>query len=370
MTTSIATSTTISVLHVVEAYGGGVMVAVNDYIESTPQHRHAILAAKREGHDTGVRPNVPLFELDDKRRLRRVLAQVRRTIREFRPDVVHFHSSWAGVIGRLLPRGTAQFVYTPHCYAFERRDVPTAVRAAYRIVESVLARRLDAVIACSPREAQLARELRSGTPTFYVPNIAPPPAVPFPRRPSERLRIVASGRIAAQKGPDWFAGLARAVRARTEDVDISWLGGGEAAAEQSLRDAGVDVTGWLRRPELLAELTGADLYVHSAAWEGAPLSVLEAASLGVPVVARDIPALRSLGLTDLHADPQEAAEAVLAAWDADRLREKREAVRAIASRHTAAVQSEALASAYVGITGRTAVTGSAGLPPQPLPVAA
>jgi glycosyltransferase involved in cell wall biosynthesis len=42
---------------------------------------------------------------------------------------------------------------------------------------------------------------------------------------------------------------------------------------------------------LVAELDGADYYVHSASYEGFPISILDAAARGLPVIARSIDAL-------------------------------------------------------------------------------
>ena len=75
------------------------------------------------------------------------------TCRRYQPDLIHLHSSWAGLLGRLVPLGRRKIVYTPHCYAFERRDLSQVVRIGLWLVEKILSRRNAGVFAVSPREA-------------------------------------------------------------------------------------------------------------------------------------------------------------------------------------------------------------------------
>ena len=46
---------------------------------------------------------------------------IRRLIRKIKPDVVHCHSSKAGVVGRLAAKvsGVKRIYYTPHAYAMQ-----------------------------------------------------------------------------------------------------------------------------------------------------------------------------------------------------------------------------------------------------------
>ena len=57
--------------------------------------------------------------------------------------------------------------------------------------------------------------------------------------------------------------------------------------------AGVEVTGWLEQDVAVKEIADCDVYLHTAAWEGYPMTILEAFELGMPVVARTIHALTS-----------------------------------------------------------------------------
>ena len=49
----------------------------------------------------------------------------------------------------------------------------------------------------------------------------------------------------------------------------------------------IKCTGWIERKELENYLASADIYLSTSLWEGLPLSVLEAMSIGLPVVLSD-----------------------------------------------------------------------------------
>jgi glycosyltransferase involved in cell wall biosynthesis len=343
------------VLHVVEALGGGVMAAVGDYVSSaSPEFRHALLARVRPGHDTGDLWGVPLIPFRSDRPGPGMIAQVNQVVRRLRPQVVHAHSSWAGLVVRLANVPRDRIAYTPHCYAFERTDRGRGVRGAFGLAEWLLAGRTGLVVAVSPREAQLAHRLGAGRRVRYVPNVVPvldevrPAPVPGERRP---VVVAGVGRLMAQKDPAWFADVVRAARRRGAEIDAVWLGGGEPAAEAALERAGVRVSGWIPRAELLARLAGADVYVHSAAWEGAPLALLEAVALGVPVIARDIPALRSMSVPDLHATADSAAERLARMAVAPPVPAGSAGGGSLVAHHTRRVQRSRLVESYLTMAG-------------------
>jgi glycosyltransferase involved in cell wall biosynthesis len=326
------------------------MAALRDYIVNTGDDaHHFVLASRRAGHDTGDFDGIEILDLGWDKLSLGALRRVVQTIRMVKPDVVHLHSSWAGVMGRILPIGRHRIVYTPHCFAFERRDVGGFARWLFLLAEFLLAGRSAAVVAVSPREADLAKRLRPGVPTFYVPNVVDVETVGIAQRP-DGIVIAGAGRISSQKDPRWFAEFAQAMTAIRPGVSFVWLGAGEPHLEECLRSAGVYVTGWIRRRELLDRLSRSSLYVHSAAWEGAPLSVVEAANLGVPVIGRDIAALRSIALPNLFAEPRDAALFVDEVLRAGRMRSLREQSQAWGQAFSPGRQRDELMRAYVGVT--------------------
>ncbi|MFZ1287041.1 MAG: glycosyltransferase family 4 protein [Candidatus Phosphoribacter sp.] len=276
------------IAHVVDKYDSGVRTVIESYIALAPTLDHHVLAGSCVG-------DVPAAVEVVGGPLPRRALRIRARLHELRPDVVHAHSSVAGAYSRaLLPR--TNVIYQPHCYAFEALSFPRPARRAFLAVERALARGTAVTIAVGQHEAELARAVVGAPTVRVVPNstgLDTHAATDHrPRAHAERI-VVGSGRICPQKGPDVFASVVSAVRAQAVDVTFLWIGDGDSHLRQVLEDSGVEVTGWLGSDEIRRTLLGADLMLHTAAWEGFPVSIIDAMSLGVPVLARDIAALRA-----------------------------------------------------------------------------
>jgi glycosyltransferase involved in cell wall biosynthesis len=357
------------ILHVVEALGSGVTTALEDYLRSAPGYVHVVLGWRRQRAQTGdelARLAAGVLPLPPGR-LAQFLA-VRRWVEELRPDIVHAHSSYAGLYVRLLPKRLAgAVVYTPHGFSFERRDIPAPLRGGFWLAEAALSLRGACVAAVGPREAELARRLPGGQRVVHVPNVIrlvqpvePPEAAELgavDAGSAPYLRLATLGRITPAKDPAFFRRLVVLGRDLGLPLRWIWVGGGAPADEQALRDAGVLVTGWTSRARALGWLATADVYVHTAAWEGAPVSVLEAAALGLPVVARHNPALAALGLSALCATPEALIEAVRGLLDDRRRADLREHGERLLRRHRPEAQRGALERVYAAAL--QAGTGSA-----------
>jgi glycosyltransferase involved in cell wall biosynthesis len=290
----------LNVLYVAEAFGGGLFEITRKKAEGLVQRGHRATIAY------GVRPETPADPrtvIDDRVHLiampwtsRTVRAQVqalcalRTLIAELQPDVVHLMSSFAGLHGALALGGGGHVptVYTPQGYAFTMSSEPRVKRAAYRAVETFVAHRVSLVGACSQTEGDQARSLAGGPRVAVVENgIAELDRVAA-ERPVSRRRpsVVALGRPSPQRRPD---GCARILAAVSDLADVRWIGGGpESEGTRALEDAGVPVSGWLPRAQTLERLGQATVYLHWTAWDGLPLSILEALARDVIVVASDI----------------------------------------------------------------------------------
>jgi glycosyltransferase involved in cell wall biosynthesis len=310
----------VRVLHVAEALGGGILEMVRILAGAHARAGGQVAVAY------GVRPETPedlRAELDPAVELfptpwtnRSLRAQagaartLRRTVSDWRPDVIHLHSAFAGVVGAAALAKRAPTVYTPHAASFIQSTEPRAKLLAYRALERFVARRVDLVGAISHAEAEVMRAtvrprrvevVENGIPEL---DVEPPARTEWPRPP----RVVAIGRTVPQRQP---AASARILAALTPGAEVEWVGGGggDRGVEgyAALVAAGVPVSGWITRDEALARLADATVYLHWTAWDGLPLSILDALSRDTVVVASDIPPNREvLGPTGVCTDEEAA----------------------------------------------------------------
>ncbi|NIL74764.1 hypothetical protein RhoFasB10_00853 [Rhodococcus sp. B10] len=333
------------VLHISEAYGGGVQSAISRYIENSPSLVHQVLVRTRSEHDIAEPCGAESISYNGS--LAGFIRAARAHILRTKPNAIHLHSSFAGLL-RLFDFGPdIKVVYTPHAYAFLRRDSSGAARSAYRAIETVLSRRAQTIAAISPFEAaSAARMAGPSTEVTYLPNVVPDAALvpPSDHGPDGRPEVVMAGRISAQKDPLFFAEVARASHS---NVRWTWVGDGDADMREVLEQAGVVITGWVPSDLVKKHIAAADLYLHSAEWEGAPITLLEAAAVGTPILARGIDALEGLGFPLTRNCPRAAADAVDRFFSdgAYRHRAQRETRESVAV-HSPAVQSLALDTLY------------------------
>jgi len=287
----------ISVLHLSEAFGGGVQTVIALYLQQDVGAQQRVFGRARQGQATAAIRGGELTVLDAP--MPKYLLKAYRNVWTSRPDFVHLHSSFAGFLRLLpLPKGT-KVVYQPHCYAFERRDVPAAYRIVFRFAERLLARRRQTVVAVSPREVELARQMSSRNRVVLIPN---PSAFEGASAPASLrggdahprpLKVLMVGRLSPQKDPELYAGVANLLS--PELATLTWVGDGTPEAREALEGASVSVTGWMSQEDVKSSLLSADLYLHTARWEGAPMTAIDAAALGTPVISVDIQSMSSLG---------------------------------------------------------------------------
>ena len=350
------------ILHIVESFGAGTFTAILCLCRSlgeTQVFRHSVAY--------GLRPETPadfahmfpgtarFHPIGMQRAIHpakdaAALKELVLLIRDCNPDIVHCHSSKAGVLGRLAARiCRLPSVYTPHGYSFLRTDVSKAQKNFFIAVEWLFARVGSAVAACGEEEYALARKL--GGPNRMVQRVlnavdlgSLSEVTPFVW--GKKLPVAGiCGRLTAQRTPRLFFALAEQLQ---NEVAWVWIGG----EENSSCPPEVEMTSWLPREDALSRIAGLDIYVHTSSWEGLSYSILEAMALGKPVVACKIPANEAIvehGVTGfLGADAAELAGYVLELARNPILREKMGAAgrERIAQRHDIKTAYQAYADLY------------------------
>lgn len=242
-----------------------------------------------------VRPVAPVSDL-------RALADLRRVMRSFRPDVVHTHSSKAGILGRCAARRekVPAVVHTVHGFGFTPLQSPP-MRLAFRTVEKALARWTDHFVTVSESDRRRGVELglfpeERATVIRAGVDLAALSAASGGAAVRERLGIPGRaplvtqiGNFKPQKAPLDFVRVAAAVAAQCPAAWYVMVGEGplRPAAEDLARSLGIAdrmvFCGWWDDvPGLLAATT---VSVLTSVHEGLPCSVVEALAAGVPVVA-------------------------------------------------------------------------------------
>ena len=262
-----------------------------------------------------------------------------RLMRRSRYDIVHCHSSKAGVIGRVAARlaGVPHVCYTPHGFSYLIPGVSSRRRWLYLTIERGLGRCTDRLIAVSPSEGTEAvrRGIVPADRVAVIENGLDPDELPGP---AERAKVRAEygweddalvvGTVArqmAQKDPFTWLRTAAAV-ARTHDkVRFVWVNGGELlAASKRLAqtlDLGERMTFLPYVPNASRLMAGFDVLMLSSRFEGLSYVVLEAMGLGKPVVATDVLGTRDViehgknGLLAPPGEPQALAARLRAVLD-------------------------------------------------------
>lgn len=218
-----------------------------------------------------------------------------RVFRSYRPQVVHAHSSKAGLLGRLAAgaAGVPRIFYSPHGYSFRMTDVSWVARRFYSCIEW-LASRIGSVVVNGPSELLAAQRLagRRRVLPYYngidVASMNPR----YAERGTRTLTVATCGRMTTAKNPEAFLRLSAGLAAEFPNVTFVWIGGGDCQQTQAFLDEAerlglkgrIQVTGWLSPERARQELRNADVVVHYSRWDVLPTAVLEAMALGKPVV--------------------------------------------------------------------------------------
>ncbi|MFT4306371.1 MAG: glycosyltransferase [Microbacterium sp.] len=341
------------VLHVVERMGGGLADAVISYAQRAHDVEHHLIFARSndasfDEDELECFTSITVFGDGHLRRIR----QVSRLSRSLSIDIIHGHSAFGGFYARLARlRSSVAIAYTPHCFPFERRDVAGPVRLGFLAVEWALAKNTTVFIACGRREQELSRRLSARASTLYVTNVAriPPQDSSRATPQHDEALVVGVGRIMQQKGTTAFAEIAATIREQPQSspTRFVWIGdGADDVLRRQLADAGVEITGWLDRADVLELMGRATIYLHTASWEGFPIALLEAVAVGTPALAIRRP--YTLGLPpEILADEDDAARRIGDLLRSSELRGRtHEAARRAFDANNPREQSRQLTSAY------------------------
>jgi glycosyltransferase involved in cell wall biosynthesis len=235
------------------------------------------------------------------RRLKSLLA-------EMNPDVVHTHSSKAGIIGRWAAhRANCRFiVHTIHGLAFTA-STSRAANAGYKWLERITAPKTNRIVCVADAMREQSLLAGVGNPGQYVTVYSGMQTAPFLNPPVSRDQVrrelglrqedIAIGTIARLfelKGHDDLLDIAPALCRKIPTLRFLWIGDGllRESFERRIRELGLQdrfiLTG-LVAPEKIPQLTAAmDILVHPSRREGLARALPQGSLAGKPVITYDI----------------------------------------------------------------------------------
>jgi len=298
--------------------------------------------------------------VQDLRSLRALL----RTVRQFRPHIVHTHAAKAGTIGRVaatLAR-VQVVVHTFHGHVLRGYFSPRKEQV-FRSIERALARVSDELVAVSPKVREELLEMGIGRPEAFSVVPLGLDLSPFDDAASSRGQLRAElgipagsptvgivARLVPIKAHEVFLAAAEVLHRARPDMHFVIVGDGERRAELEQLAAArglcgvTHFLGW--RADLARIYADLDVVALTSRNEGSPVALIEAMACARPVVSTrvggvpdvvthgetgwlvemDDAAALAARVTDVLADPAHvlritgaARERVLATYGADRL---------------------------------------------------
>ncbi len=241
-----------------------------------------------------------------------------KALRRLKPDIVHTHSSKAGILGRFAARlaGVPVVIHTIHGLPFFGGQ-NTLVNRAYILAERLAATQADRIVAVA--QAMVSQAVAAGVarPEKFTTLCAGFDTESFfadPRRaasvrkelgiPSEAFVVGKVARLVPSKGHQFLLEALGPLMKRHRNLWCLLVGDGllRAAIESTIKQMGIDQRVRLAdlvSPARVREMLWAmDMLVHTSEHEGLPLVLVQGLLAGLPVAAFDLDGAREVIVPD------------------------------------------------------------------------
>ena len=222
-------------------------------------------------------------------------------IRSFDPDIIHTHTAKAGVLGRLaglVAKPKAIRIHTYHGHLLYGYFSPWKTQLVIKS-ERVLARISHSIIAIGNvvKEELLAAKVGNRE-QYYVIFPGLKPLLNYSKLESrsavglkmDQKYLVFIGRLTSIKRPDRLIEIARHLKNNHNNVELLIVGEGDLYAEtkeiSKSENLPINFLGW--RNDIDRILSASDIAILCSDNEGIPLTLIEAAQAGLPIVATNV----------------------------------------------------------------------------------
>ncbi len=284
---------------ITRAEAGGAQVHVLELLKAVRHHADVALATGEEGllTDRARVLGIPVYLIDDLvmpicfRRDARAAWEIGHLLKRLRPDLVHLHSSKAGMLGRLAARITdVPSVFTAHGWAFT--DGTSLARKLVSVPSEWLSSRLgNRIITVSQNDFEMAKKYRIASVERMTAIHNGMPDSNLRAKPGTRC-VPTLVMVARFSQPKDHALLLRALAGVEEDYRLQLVGDGPLMDDAVRLSGALGIDGRVEflglRGDVEKLLAEAQVFVLASNYEGFPISIVEAMRAGLPVVASDV----------------------------------------------------------------------------------
>lgn len=224
----------------------------------------------------------------------KAIFQLRKLIKNISPDILHLHSSKAGTLGRLAAIGlNCKVIFTVHGWAFTDGNGKESQRSLYRFVEKLVEPLTNLYICVSEYDKQIGyrdKVLKKRDNVLVVHNGVPKHSLKKRERFNIPIKIIMVARFSPQKNQEM---LIRSLRKIDKSkFQLAFVGDGETLNHNKklVKKLGLeDNTKFYGfQQDVLSFLEKSDLYILTTHYEGLPISIIEAMSCSLPIIASDV----------------------------------------------------------------------------------
>ena len=223
-----------------------------------------------------------------------------RLVSLWRPSIVHLHSFKASLLGRLVlvffP--FAKVVYTAHGWNFSRSVPSRSTRIISSIIEVFLAYLCDRIICVCHSDLALASSIRF-FPTAKLNLIYNSCLSSFSYDPQSReldldlrspIRLIMVSRFEYQKDHNTLFTALASILYLPWQLTLVGSGPLKSQMEETATFLGLNsrINFVGHRTDVSSFYHNSDIFILSSRWEGFPISILEAMSCSLPIIAADV----------------------------------------------------------------------------------
>lgn len=233
------------------------------------------------------------------------LIKILSIIKKINPDIVHCHSSKAGVLGRIAAKfvGVKKIFYTPHAYSFQNTHLSVSKKKVFILIEKIMSKYFtNKTFNVSIGERKIAIEtLNDNEDKFIVVNNGVNKKNNYHNIDDlcKQYNIAKSdyvvgniSRLDEQKNPIEFFKIAQSIIYDNLNIKFVWIGNGllYKVIKKFIEDNNMDdkclLLPYNEKTEQL--MNRFDLFLCTSLYEGYPYVLLDACVNEIPIVCSDV----------------------------------------------------------------------------------